>query len=81
MPGQVERKLRLVARIGPEGGVAAIEWTVEEFASVLHYKVLSVRGVAEWPIDVVHQVRLGLGDGGQRILPSCAADGHERQEE
>jgi len=44
--GQVEGKLGLVARIGAEGGVAAVERTVEKLAAVFDDKVPMVGGIA-----------------------------------
>src|ERR1035437_9590114 len=79
VPGQVEGKLGLVSRIGPEGGVAAIERTVEELAAVLDHEVLAVWGVTERPLDVAGQIGLKSGSG-RRILPGCAAGNEERDD-
>ena len=80
MPGQVEGKLGLVARIGAEGGVAAVERTVEKLAAVFDHKVPMVGGVAEGAGDVVHQIGLRFGDGGQRILPKRTANEERGQQ-
>ena len=55
--------------------------TVGEMRSAMRV-VAGVGGLGDEqrPLDVAGQIRLKLG-GGRRILPGCAADGDERQEE
>ena len=79
-PGQVEGELGLVAGIDAEGGVAAVERTVEELAAVLDDEVLAVRGVPEGTIDVAGEVGLRLGNGGQRILPERMGEDNDGQQ-